>query len=85
MSTDGLAWHQGGVGGAACRLSADSLEGVSGEPEATPGLQQLAGVLAVQLQVVNGADDLSVHVPDARARTPPVRREREGPDGGGGG
>ena len=70
-STD--VWHQGG----ACRhLSADSLESVPGEPEAPPGLQQLAGVLAVQLQVVNGADDLSVHVPDARARTSRVRGER---------
>ena len=38
-------------------------------------MQQLAGVLAVQLQVVNGADDLSVHVPDAH--TPQVRGERE--------
>lgn len=67
-------------GAAASRLSADSLEDVPGEPEATPGLQQLAGVLAVQLQVVNGADDLSVHGPD-HARHP-ARRDRERERGG---
>lgn len=30
--------------------------------EATPGLQQLARVFAIQLQVLNGADDLRVHI-----------------------
>lgn len=39
-------------------LSADSLEDVAREAEATPGLQQLARVLPVQLQVLYGADDL---------------------------
>lgn len=39
-------------------LSADSLEDVTWEAEATPGLQQLARVLPVQLQVLYGADDL---------------------------
>lgn len=43
-------------------LSADSLEDVSREAEATPGLQQLARVLTIQLQVLNGADDLCMHV-----------------------
>lgn len=43
-------------------LSADSLEDVSREAEATPGLQQLARVFTIQLQVLNGADDLCMHV-----------------------
>ena len=85
VSTDGLAWWKQGLWG--CRrfpsLSADSLENVSGEPEATPGLQQLAGIVAVQPQVVNGADDLSVHVPDHARNTPSVEREREPGIGGG--
>jgi len=48
-------------------LSADSLEDVSREAEATPGLQQLARVLTIQLQVLNGADDLCMHISDHHA------------------
>lgn len=43
-------------------LSADSLEDVSREAEATPGLQQLTRVLPIQLQFLYGADDLCMHV-----------------------
>lgn len=50
-------------------LSADSLKDVSREAEATPGLQQFARVLTIQLQVLNGADDLCMHVSDHTART----------------
>lgn len=42
----------------------NSLEGVAGEPQATPGLQQLARIFPIQLQVLNGVDDLGMHVPD---------------------
>lgn len=61
-------------------LSADSLKDVSREAEATPGLQQFARVLTIQLQVLNGADDLSMHVSDhtARTRTIGVNGGREG-------
>lgn len=44
------------------RPSAHSLENVAREAEATPGLQKLARVFAIQLQVLNGADDLCVHI-----------------------
>lgn len=62
-------------------LSADSLEDMSREAEATPGLQQLARVLTIQLQVLNGADDLCMHVSNhtQHTHTPSVERE-----GGGG-
>lgn len=50
-------------------LSADSLEDVSREAEATPGLQQLARILTIQLQVLNGADDLCMHVSDHTTHT----------------
>lgn len=42
---------------------------MSREAEATPGLQQFARVLTIQLQVLNGADDLCMHVSDHTART----------------
>lgn len=50
-------------------LSADSLEDVSWEAEATPGLQQLARVLTIHLQVLNGADDLCMHISNNPAHT----------------
>lgn len=64
-------------------LSADSLEDVSREAEATPGLQQLARVLTIQLQVLNGADDLCMHVSNhtehTHTHTQPVwKRETQG-------
>lgn len=49
-------------------LSAHSLENVPREAEATPGLQQLAWVFTIQLQVLNGADDLRVHISEHAAR-----------------
>lgn len=52
---------------------------MSREAEATPGLQQLARVLTIQLQVLNGADDLCMHVPDhtTHKHTNPVQRGKE--------
>lgn len=50
---------------------------MSREAEATPGLQQLARVLTIQRQVLNGADDLCMHVSDHTTHTPSVERERE--------
>lgn len=66
-------------------LSADSLEDVSREAEATPGLQQLARVLTIQLQVLNGTDDLCMHVSNQTEHTPSVEREGEGGVRGAGG
>lgn len=65
------------------RLSADSLENMSREAEATPGLQQLAWVLAIQLQVLNRADDLRMHISTHTEYTCPVWRggERGGGEG----
>lgn len=53
-------------------LPADSLEDVAWETEATPGLQQLAWVFAIQLQILNGADDLGMHVSNHTKHTYPV-------------
>lgn len=50
-------------------LSADSLEDMTWETKAPPGLQQLARVLAIQLQVLNGADDLGMHMSNHTKRT----------------
>lgn len=58
-------------------LSADSLEDVTWETKATPGLQQLAWVLAIQLQVLNGADDLSMHISNHTKHTYPVWRRKK--------
>lgn len=55
-------------------LSTDSLEDVTWETKATPGLQQLAWVLAIQLQVLNGADDLGMHISNHTKHTYPVWR-----------
>lgn len=57
--------------------SADSLLDVLWGVEATPGLQQLARVLAIQLQVLNGADDLCMHVSDHITNVYPVRSGKE--------
>lgn len=54
--------------------SAHSLENVPRKAEATPGLQQLARVFAIQLQVLNGADDLRVHISEHVTRQ--ERRKR---------
>lgn len=63
-------------------LSADSLEDVTWETKATPGLQQLAWVLTIQLQVLNGTDDLSMHISNHTKHTHPVwRRKKRGGTG----
>lgn len=59
-------------------LSADSLEDVSRESEASPGLQQLARVFTIQLQVLNGADDLCMHVSNYTEHTHTHSEEKEG-------
>lgn len=59
-------------------LAADSLEDVSWEAEATPGLQQLARVLPIQLQVLNGADDLCMHISKHPTQTSTVNMEGRG-------
>lgn len=58
-------------------LPADSLEDVAWETETTPGLQQLAWVLAIQLQVLNGADDLGMHVSNHTKHTYPGWRGKK--------
>lgn len=58
-------------------LSADSLEDVTWKAKATPGLQQLAWVLAIQLQVLNGADDLGMHMSNHTKPTYPVERGKK--------
>lgn len=58
-------------------LSADSLEDVTWETKATPGLQQLAWVLTIQLQVLNGADDLGMHISNHTKHTYPVWRQKK--------
>lgn len=52
-------------------LWTDSLKKVAWEAQATPGLKQLTRVFAIQLQVLNGADNLGVHVADSH-----LERER---------
>lgn len=52
---------------------------MSREAEATPGLQELARVLTIQRQVLNGADDLCMHDSDhAHTNTHVVWRGNDG-------
>lgn len=55
----------------------NSLEDVAREPQATPGLQQLTWIFSIQLQVLNGVDDLGMHVPDSARWKGRGRRQRE--------